>query len=193
MAALRGWWLVLLGAFGLFLLVAALGWGAMTYTSQPSFCNNCHLMNTRFVSWQRSPHMAAATCIQCHSEPGRWEELKAHLNGARYLYVMLTGEKSGPFIKAEVSDASCLRCHRRERLPNVVRNHRILHVKHLDARLNCANCHAGLVHGNLYGGQARPAMQLCIDCHAERTPILAACQACHLPPVASAALLRAPR
>jgi nitrate/TMAO reductase-like tetraheme cytochrome c subunit len=161
-------------------IVIGLGWGVMAYTSTPDFCNSCHVMNTRYVSWQRSPHGAAATCIECHSEPGWGGELKAHFNGARYLVVMLTGEMSGPLIRAEVSDASCLPCHPPEHLPETVRNHRILHAKHMNMGLHCADCHAGLVHGTLYGGQTRPAMALCVDCHARRSPILAGCHTCHV-------------
>ena len=173
--------------------IGATGWGVLRYTAQPSFCNSCHMMHTRFVSWKRSAHSTAATCIQCHSEPGLWEEIKAHLNGARYLYVMLSGEKSGPLLRAEVSDASCLRCHPRAGLPEVIRNHRVQHNTHLDRGIQCANCHAGLVHGDLYGGQARPAMQLCVDCHAKRNPILTVCQACHVQPISSATFVRLPR
>jgi nitrate/TMAO reductase-like tetraheme cytochrome c subunit len=160
-------------------IVVGLGWGVMAYTSTPSFCNSCHVMNTRYVSWHRSPHMAAATCIECHAEPGWGGELKAHLNGARYLVVMLTGEMSGPLIQAEVSDATCLHCHLPAQLPESVRNHRILHAKHMDRGVRCVACHGGLVHGTLYGGQARPAMTLCVDCHAQRSPLLAACDTCH--------------
>ncbi|HXH13369.1 MAG TPA: NapC/NirT family cytochrome c [Alphaproteobacteria bacterium] len=161
-------------------VIVGLGWGVMVYTATPDFCNSCHVMNTRYVSWRRSPHMAAATCIECHSEPGWWGELRAHLNGARYLVVLLTGEMSGPLIRAEVSDASCLECHPAAQLPETVRNHRILHTTHLARGLHCADCHAGLVHGTLYGGQARPAMTLCVECHARHSPLLAACQTCHV-------------
>jgi nitrate/TMAO reductase-like tetraheme cytochrome c subunit len=161
-------------------IIIGLGWGVLAYTSTPDFCNSCHVMNTRFVSWQRSPHMAAATCIACHSEPGWWGEMKAHLNGARYLVVMLTGEMSGPLIRAEVGDVSCLHCHPPEQLPETVRNHRILHAKHMGMGLHCGDCHAGLVHGTLYGGQARPAMALCVECHAQRSPLLAGCTTCHV-------------
>jgi hypothetical protein len=85
---------VVLVAASIVALMVGLGWGVMTYTATPSFCNSCHVMNTRFVSWQRSPHGDVATCLECHSEPGWWGELKAHVNGARYLYVMVTGEKT---------------------------------------------------------------------------------------------------
>jgi cytochrome c nitrite reductase small subunit len=181
---------VFLIALAVLALVVGLGWGVVTYTATPTFCNTCHVMNTRYVSWQRSSHGIAATCIECHSEPGWWEELKAHLNGTRYLYVMLTGEKTGPLIRAEVSDASCLRCHQRDRLPEVVHNHRVLHAKHLGLGVNCVSCHAGLVHGSLYGGEARPTMRLCVECHAQRSPALAACQSCHVQPTIPAGVLR---
>jgi hypothetical protein len=57
-------------------------------------------------------------------------------------------------IRAEVSDASCLHCHHLDQLSDVVHNHRVLHAKHLDLGVKCSDCHAGLVHGNLYGCQA---------------------------------------
>jgi nitrate/TMAO reductase-like tetraheme cytochrome c subunit len=184
---------VLLVALASIALVGGMGWGVMTYTATPSFCNSCHVMNTRFVSWQRSPHGDVATCIECHSEPGWWGEMKAHINGARYLYVMVTGEKTGPLIRADVSDASCLRCHALDRLSDVVHNHRVLHAKHLDLGVKCSECHAGLVHGDLYGGQARPAMERCVDCHAKRRPVLVGCQSCHVQSIMPTGLLRLPR
>jgi nitrate/TMAO reductase-like tetraheme cytochrome c subunit len=180
MAARRVELFFLFALLGVLSLIAGLGWGALEYTSRPAFCNSCHVMNTRFVSWQRSPHAGHATCIQCHSDPGTWEELKAHLNGLRYLYVMLTGEMTGPILKAEVSDSSCQSCHQRERLPDVVRTHKVSHGKHLAAGLSCGNCHAGVVHGSLDGGPSRPVMQLCTRCHATSHPILASCQSCHV-------------
>jgi nitrate/TMAO reductase-like tetraheme cytochrome c subunit len=177
----------------LVILMVGLGWGVMTYTATPTFCNSCHVMNTRFVSWQRSAHGDVATCIECHSEPGWWGELKAHINGARYLYVMVTGEKTGPLIRAEVSDASCLRCHHLDQLPDVVRQHRVLHAKHMGLGLSCVDCHAGLVHGNLYGGHTQPVMDRCVGCHAKRRPVLVACQGCHVQASMPAGFFRAPR
>src|SRR5918994_7087221 len=103
----RAIWLAL-GVAGI--VVALLGlaaWGAVAYTARPDFCASCHLMQTRYVSWKRSPHYAAATCIQCHSEPGLIGEVKAHLNGTRYLWVILTGDKSGTILRAAVSSATC--------------------------------------------------------------------------------------
>jgi ribosomal protein L40E len=49
------------------------------------------------------------------------------------------------------------------------------------------------VHGSLYGGQTRPAMQLCMECHAQRGPLLTACQTCHVQPMRPALFSRLPR
>ncbi len=175
----RIFWLTL----ALVLVVIGIGgsasWGVMTYTGSPEFCTSCHIMETRYASWQRSPHFGKATCIQCHSEPDAWGEFRAHLNGTRYLYVMLTGEKSGPILRATVDSATCAHCHPAGALPETTRTHRVFHRAHLAGGIVCTACHAGLVHGSLYGRQARPAMQGCVVCHAKENPILVSCQTCH--------------
>jgi nitrate/TMAO reductase-like tetraheme cytochrome c subunit len=176
----RSFWLTL----ALVLVVIGIGggaaWGVLSYTGSPVFCASCHVMQTRYVSWQRSPHWGKATCIQCHSEPGPWGEIKAHLNGTRYLYVMLTGERSSPILKAAVASATCERCHAGGALPEVTRTHQVLHRAHLAREIECTACHAGLVHGSLYGHRTRPAMAGCVSCHAKESPILVACQSCHI-------------
>jgi nitrate/TMAO reductase-like tetraheme cytochrome c subunit len=161
-------------------IAATAGWGVLTYTSSPSFCSSCHIMQTRYVSWQRSAHWGKATCIECHSEPGTWGEIKAHLNGTRYLYVMMTGAMSGPILRASVESATCESCHAPAQLPESARNHRIHHQFHRSAAIECVACHGGLVHGTLRGGQARPAMETCVGCHIKESPVLANCGSCHV-------------
>ncbi len=75
----------------------------------------------------------------------------------------------------------------------VVHNHRVLHAKHLDLGVKCSDCHAGLVYGNLYGGQARPALERCVDRHAKRRPALVGCQSCHVQSIMPTGFLRLPR
>lgn len=182
MAVHRVLWATLLVVAGVLLVVGVGTWGVVAYTARPQFCASCHVMQTRHVSWQRSAHVNAATCIQCHAEPGPWGEVKAHLDGARYLYVMLTGEKSGPILRGEVEAASCLACHPRERLADRSRNHEIRHDTHLARGLDCMACHAGLVHGSLRGESVRPAMEGCAECHERRGAVaLGRCAACHNP------------
>jgi nitrate/TMAO reductase-like tetraheme cytochrome c subunit len=159
----------------LVVVVAGIGvfaaWGVATYTASPDFCASCHVMETRHVSWLRSGHAGKATCIECHSDPGTWGELKAHLNGTRYLYVMLTGEKSGPILKAHVGSATCAHCHAAAALPEAGPGGRIAHREHLARGLECTACHAGLVHGSLYGQRARPDAETCVACHRKESPV----------------------
>lgn len=184
MSVVRIYWLTLALVLAVILVTVFAAWGVMTYTGSPTFCAGCHVMETRYMSWRRSSHGEKATCIQCHSDPGTWGELKAHLNGTRYLYVMLTGEKSGPILKASVESAVCERCHSVDLLPEVLRAHKILHGVHRARGIECTGCHAGLVHGNLHGSQPRAAMRGCVTCHAKESPSLVACQTCHIQPVA---------
>jgi nitrate/TMAO reductase-like tetraheme cytochrome c subunit len=171
MTAPRYFWATLV----LVLVVAGVGvlatWGVATYTASPDFCASCHVMETRHVSWLRSGHAGKATCIECHSDPGPWGELKAHLNGTRYLYVMLSGEKSGPILRAHVPGATCAHCHAPASLPEARPDGRIAHREHLARGLECTACHAGLVHGSFYGRQALPAAETCVACHAKESPV----------------------
>lgn len=165
----RAAWLTVVGVIVVVGVVALAAWGAVAYTSRPDFCAGCHVMQTRYVSWKRSPHVTAATCIQCHSEPGLLGEIKAHLNGTRYLWVLLTGAKSGTILRAAVSSDTCAQCHPASRLPQATATFRIDHARHLAREIPCASCHAGLVHASLYGHQAQPARATCDGCHtAER-------------------------
>ena len=40
---------------------------ATSYLSDdPAACINCHVMDSYYVSWQRSSHAQSATCVDCH-------------------------------------------------------------------------------------------------------------------------------
>jgi nitrate/TMAO reductase-like tetraheme cytochrome c subunit len=161
-------WLILAVVAAIGIVGGAAAWGALTYTASPAFCASCHVMETRYVSWRRSGHADRASCIECHSEPGPWGELKAHLNGTRYLYVMLTGEKSGAILRAEVAAATCERCHSPAGLPERTPHLVVRHGLHRGRGVECTACHAGLVHGALNARDVRPASDVCAACHAGR-------------------------
>src|SRR5262245_39596013 len=40
--------------------------GFSYFSPDPRACVNCHVMNEQYDSWQKSPHHAAATCVECH-------------------------------------------------------------------------------------------------------------------------------
>jgi nitrate/TMAO reductase-like tetraheme cytochrome c subunit len=165
--------------FAALVVVAIAFAGVYTWASTPGFCNVCHIMKTRYVSWNRSAHWNKASCIQCHSEPGTLGEIKAHLQGARYLYSLITGARTRTVLRAEVSNASCARCHESDKLGFLVRGHDPNHATHLELGINCAQCHDNLVHGTLGGDPSRSYMASCQDCHRENDPATLSCTTCH--------------
>lgn len=170
---------IFLIVLGITIVVAAASGTLYWYASTPGFCSTCHIMKTRYVSWQRSPHGDNATCIECHSEPGVLGGLEAHVGGLRYVYARITGTRTGPVIRAAVSNDSCLRCHRDKPLGAVIGGHDPNHDRHITLNVNCAACHDNLVHGTLLGRPSRNVMATCRDCHREPDPALDSCKSCH--------------
>jgi len=143
--------------------LALMTWAALAYTGQPGFCATCHLMQTRYVSWARSDHSRAAACMDCHAEPGALGEIKAHLNGARYLWVLATGRPQ-VILRAEVPQGTCAKCHPIEDLPTEAEGVRLAHRAHFGADVRCEECHAGF-HNDLGGGDLRSGFDGCTRCH----------------------------
>lgn len=110
------------------------------WSDDPRFCARCHPMQTRFVSWRRSAHGAVADCMSCHAEPGAIGWLVAHLQGSRYVWAMLIGDRSRSVLSARVSDSSCLRCH-----SGIADRTDDTHARHRSVRTECTECHTSTV------------------------------------------------
>ncbi len=149
------------------------------WISTPNFCNTCHIMSTRYVGWQRSTHKNVATCIQCHSGPGFVGEARAHIEASRYLWVILTGQRSREVLKSDVPDTSCLKCHDIDDIEVSFKAHDVDHKSHAEAGISCIGCHDNVSHGELLGGPQYPAMSSCADCHHEFDQAIAGCRTCH--------------
>jgi nitrate/TMAO reductase-like tetraheme cytochrome c subunit len=144
------------------------------YTTEPSFCGGCHLMQTRYVSWVRSVHgdKADATCFQCHSDPGLIGEAQAKINGIRYLYYEQVGYKDVQILRAEVSKESCMRCHtiekmdeKMQKIVNPVQHSASSHKSHVkDLNYSCTVCHEDIMHVTLEG-VSKKAWSSCKNCH----------------------------
>lgn len=169
-------WLVLVGV-----VVALLVVGGLLYSwmSTPGFCNTCHIMSTRYVSWHRSVHWNKTGCLDCHAEPGTIGEIKAHINGARYLWSLVTGAAAGKVLRTEVPNVSCLVCHKVETLGAEVQGHDSDHDAYLKEGIACTTCHDNLVHGTIFGNPLYSPMKTCTDCHREPDPAIAGCTNCH--------------
>lgn len=58
---------VLLGTlFGLGGYTFKYGEGLSYFSTDPTACTNCHIMQPQFDSWQKASHHTAATCVDCH-------------------------------------------------------------------------------------------------------------------------------
>ena len=126
--------------------------GAAVYTSRSQFCVSCHIMEPYYASWQSSSHKDVA-CIKCHFPPGAAEKVRGKMLGLVQLLKYVTAT-AGPRLSAEISDASCLRCHDTRLLAGRVDFHGVPfdHRPHLTEmrrgkRLRCTSCHSQIVQG----------------------------------------------
>ena len=175
--------LAVLAAFTLFLMLitGAAAW----YTSRPSFCNSCHIMDPYYVSWQESRHHDVS-CVKCHFPPGVGEKVRGKFLGLVQLAKYVSHSES-PRPVAEVSDASCLRsgCHEKRLLAGRVDFHGIPfdHAPHLETlrrgkQLRCTSCHSQIVQGE----HMTVTTSTCFLCHFKDGNFnegVGACTRCH--------------
>ncbi|AVX21152.1 Tetraheme cytochrome c subunit of nitrate or TMAO reductase [Carboxydocella sporoproducens DSM 16521] len=151
--------LLLIVLFSLVGIVIFTG-GAVYYTGQTDFCNNCHIMDKYYDSWKLSTHQQVH-CYDCHTDPGAIGLAKAKINGLRELTVTVMQLDANP--REDVPSARCQVCHDKwpqqlKKLPGISFDHQTHMQK---AKLDCATCHAKLVHG-----QPKPLkMKDCLECH----------------------------
>jgi len=157
--------------------------GAAVYTSRSQFCISCHIMEPYYVSWQESSHRDVA-CIKCHFPPGAAEKVRGKMLGLVQLLKYVTAS-AGPRLSAEISDASCLRCHDTRLLAGRVDFHGIPfdHRPHLTElrrgkKLRCTSCHSQIVQGQ----HMTVTTTTCFLCHFKDEPFnegLGTCTRCH--------------
>ena len=179
--------------------------GVLYITSVPPFCGNlCHEMKMYYDQWRASNH-ANVTCIDCHVEPGFFNQLHHKIIALKELYAHITKTYEYPIIPRELApvDESCKRCHSGKREFSLSGDLRMPHEKHVEifhkepigalrglvhgaehAEINfeeasCIICHFNVVHAPS-DADRRPQMELCVDnCHnGKRAPDN--CDLCHL-------------
>ncbi len=147
--------LIVLGV--IFIIVAAGIVGSEYYTSQPQFCNSCHIMNRYYDTWKNSRHGEKdVTCVECHYAPGEKATPKSKFKGLKHLTTYFTlserGRKAQVFVPTKVPDASCLtsECHPKEKfldkklkatekIPYVHKTHEEKTIE--GHKLHCNTCH----------------------------------------------------
>jgi len=173
------------------LLVAAVlggGFGFLEYSTSPTFCNSCHIMEPFVKAWEESTHSDVG-CVDCHYPPG--EYWKTKFQAISQVTDWLTGRYSTkPY--AEVDDENCLACHTTRLLEGEVvfkRGIKFDHVPHLEKlrrgkKLQCTTCHSQIVQGEHVAVNER----VCFICHfmgkvgGIEPQSQEFCTKCHLPP-----------
>jgi len=156
--------------FGIFALTATAIGAFLTveYTAQPTFCDNCHLMEPYYESWKHSAHGDVA-CIECHYEPGSLETLEGKFKALSQVAKYVT-RTQGTKPWAEVSDYSCMRagCHTVRELEGPIEYGRVKfdHAHHLlesrrGRRLRCTSCHSQVMTGE----HISVTESVCFTCH----------------------------
>ncbi|MBI4212211.1 MAG: NapC/NirT family cytochrome c [Deltaproteobacteria bacterium] len=157
---------------GIVLLMVVASFGMYTYSTSPSFCNSCHIMQPYYKAWETSSHFGKATCVQCHYPPAKdlaehlWHKFQASAQVVKYVTRTYS---SKPF--AEIDDASCLRsgCHSTRLLEGKVISKQGIHFDHRPhlsetrrgRKLRCVSCHSQIVVGN----HVEVTYSTCFLCH----------------------------
>ena len=125
---------VLVACAGAGLLFFATQKGAMAL-ARPQFCAGCHVMQTQYVSFLRSPHHRA-TCVDCHS-----------------------GDRCGGCHTPRNADAG-LRAKRVNAGDDSLHaTHAVL------KGMACASCHKDIMHARMDGRGQADLSKTCANCH----------------------------
>lgn len=170
------------------ILMAVTTVGFIEYSAQPSFCDNCHIMEPYYESWATSSHNDVK-CIECHYAPGIRAEAMGKVQAANQVVKYITGTYgSKPW--AEIEDAACLRsgCHTERKLEvtRIFQGVRFNHKEHLGElrrgkQLRCTSCHSQIVQGD----HLTVTQSTCYLCHFKDRPPgepVAGCTGCHPSP-----------
>lgn len=154
------------------IFIAALFFGVTEYTTKPSFCKSCHVMEPYVHRWEISVHKEIE-CLTCHSEPGITGFLKTKINASLQPLHYLTKTYTMP--SADVPTKNCLKCHENILFEKVGEKFvRFPHEKHvIRQNLNCNRCHSGAAVTHI-----DVDMPICLECHNNKKAPFK-CETCH--------------
>ena len=148
--------ILLLSSLGVILLIGVTI-EAMHFTSQPTFCLNCHEMESQVTSWSTGPHKDV-TCIKCHSTPGTIGYVKVKANALSQVYLHVTNQIPEE-MEADVDPVACIACHTGSNEYPKAKNIKLLsgtlapafpHAQILQENTSCLECHELVGHGQIH-------------------------------------------
>ncbi len=142
---------------------------SIVVTSQPGFCNSCHIMNSYYASWKTSAH-SDVSCLDCHLKPGFVGYMRGKINGLSQAVDCAVG-RVGTKPNARVLDESCLRaeCHSTEKLANQeidFKGIKFTHEKHVSKVVDGIDISCGTCHNHFEGEEHFTVnTEICFTCH----------------------------
>ena len=173
----------------LFVLVVIAMGGSIVVTSQSSFCNSCHIMNSYYASWETSTH-SDVDCVACHLRPGLVGYAAGKINGLAQAVDCVVG-RVGTKPNAKVFDVSCLRseCHSKAELVDASLDFggvKFTHGNHIDKTVDGIEINCGSCHNHLEGEEHfSVSADICFTCHFLEDSddsgrvVQTTCQSCH--------------
>lgn len=166
-------------AVGMLLFAAVSFW----WTSQPSFCGRCHVMEPYIAAWEQSSH-ADVNCEKCHLTPGFFGFVGGKIAGLQVVANYIRGDYEDWSFNAAVSNAACLQCHEEiteTSIHNADTGILVSHKDILESGGKCLFCHSTVAHGSAVpaGSATHPTMSTCLTCHNDEIAPLD-CNLCHV-------------
>lgn len=164
-------------SFACLALIGITGFGVnmLKQPPKPHTCISCHgaVQVSPFVS---SSHKEL-TCDKCHSDSTLVWTIVPKLGSQDRDNASAEGDfqESHGKVNGEV----CKRCHSDIRDLVVYHSIKLSHQEHWNQKVDCLECHSGVVHGGKSGMQIAPDMQTCRNCHDSRD-IPNGCESCHV-------------
>lgn len=167
--------------------LAGVMWGAIAFTSTPTFCSWCHEMAPEYVTFEVSAH-SEIKCTQCHIEPGVVNLVTHKVHSLKEVYYHIVGPPDPIVQTVAVTNESCMTCHSENRLVSATGDLIVNHSEHIQEDIPCVTCHSGVAHAKVVergindsttydywtmdnadklvnDSYMRPNMGTCIDCH----------------------------
>jgi cytochrome c nitrite reductase small subunit len=123
------------------------GEGLSYFSSDPTACVNCHIMNDQFGSWQKASHHGVAKCVDCHLPVGLVPKYLAKAdNGYWHSKGFTFQDFHEPIMikprNSAILQENCLRCHG-DFVHNIVAGSSSMEAD----SLQCVHCHMSVGHG----------------------------------------------
>ncbi len=143
--------LALAGAFGIFLGTGAFtfhyGEGLSYFSTDPTSCTNCHIMQVHYDTWLQSSHRGVANCVDCHLPADFPHNLVSKADNGFFHSWEFTFQNFHEPIQIKprnerILENNCIRCH--SAITNQMRSHHT--PRDRKDEMSCLHCHSDVGH-----------------------------------------------